>query len=56
MTQIEVHLDESADAVATAGTIDKMFQSGQVETDTRPKGAFQLKSLGDLSQLISMSR
>ena len=56
VTQIEVHLDESADAVATAGAIDKMFQSGQVETDTRPKGAFQLKSLGDLSQLISMSR
>lgn len=56
VTQIEVHLDESADAVATAGAIDKIFQSGQVETDTRPKGAFQLKSLGDLSQLISMSR
>jgi len=56
VTQIEVHLDESADAMATGLAIDDMFRSGQVETDTRPKGAFQLKSLGDLSQLISMSR
>lgn len=56
VTQIEVHLDGSVDAVETAGAIDTMFRSGQVETDTRPKGAFQLKSLGDLSQLISMSR
>ena len=56
VTQIEVHLDETADALATGLAIDHMFRSGQVETDTRPKGAFQLKSLGDLSQLISMSR
>ncbi len=56
VTQIEVQLDETADAVATGLAIDEMFQSGQVATDTRPKGAFQLKSLGDLSQLIRMSR
>ena len=56
VTQIEVQLDESADALATGLAIDTMFESGQVETDTRPKGAFQLKSLGDLSQLIAMSR
>jgi len=56
VTQIEVHLDESADAVGTSAAIDTMFRSGQVETDTRAKGAFQLKSLGDLTQLIAMSR
>lgn len=35
--------------------IDEAFRGGPVETDTRPKGAFQMKSLGDLTQLISMA-
>ena len=30
------------------------FKAGPVETDTRPKGVFQAKSLGDLTQLIGM--
>lgn len=56
VTQIEVQLDQQTDVVATCTAIDTMFRSGSTETDTRPKGAFQLKSLGDLSQLIEMSR
>ena len=56
VTQIEVQLEEGVDAMAKCQEIDTVFRSGQVETDTRPKGAFQTKSLGDLIQLISMSR
>ena len=32
-----------------------MFQGGPVETDTRPKGVFQARSLGDLAELIAMA-
>ena len=56
VTQIEVHLDEQADAMATGLAIDDLFKAGRSRTHTRPKGAFQMKSLGDLSQLIAMSR
>ncbi len=56
VTQIEVQLDKQVDAVSACSAIDTLFESGPTETDTRPKGAFQLKSLGDLSQLIEMSR
>lgn len=56
VTQIEVQLEEGVDAMAKCQEIDTVFRSGQVETDTRPKGAFQAKSLGDLIQLISLSR
>ena len=43
------------DAAAKSVEIDELFRSGPVETDTRPKGVFQAKSLGDLTQLIAMS-
>jgi putative ABC transport system permease protein len=33
-----------------------MFRGGPVATDTRPKGVFQAKSLGDLTQLIRLAR
>jgi len=55
VTQLEVLLDPAADAVQTSREIDEQFRAGPVETDTRPKGAFQAKSLGDLTQLISMA-
>jgi putative ABC transport system permease protein len=35
--------------------IDERYLTGPVETDTRPKGVFQAKSLGDLTQLIGMA-
>ena len=33
----------------------RLFRGGPVETDTRPKGVFQAKSLGDLTQLIGLA-
>jgi putative ABC transport system permease protein len=55
VTQLEVLLTESADADLVCRTIDDRYRSGPVETDTRPKGVFQAKSLGDLTQLIGMA-
>ncbi|MBN1912547.1 MAG: ABC transporter permease [Pirellulales bacterium] len=56
VTQLEVLLDDRADSTAVCKEVDTMFKAGPVETVTRPKGAFQAQSLGDLSQLISMAR
>ena len=55
VTQLEVLLNEGTDADAKCTEIDELLRGGSVETDTRLKGAFQAKSLGDLTQLISMS-
>ena len=55
VTQLEVLLNESADADLICRTIDDRYKQGPVETDTRPKGVFQAKSLGDLTQLIGMA-
>lgn len=55
VTQIEVLLGEGVDPLTKSEEIDEMFQSGPVETDTRPKGVFQAKALGDLTQLIEMA-
>jgi putative ABC transport system permease protein len=55
VTQLEVLLDASADADKICQTIDDRYKAGPVETDTRPKGVFQAKSLGDLAQLIAMA-
>ena len=55
VTQFEIVLRESADAAMVQEQVDALFAVGQVETDTRMKGAFQQKSLGDLMQMIRMS-
>lgn len=55
VTQHEIVLSDTADANATANTIDEMFRGGPVESDTRSKGAFQARSLGDLTQLIRLA-
>jgi putative ABC transport system permease protein len=55
VTQHEVLLQPSVDATSKAAEIDELFGGGPVETDTRPKGVFQAKSLGDLTQLISLA-
>lgn len=55
VTQFEIVLRESADAAIVQEQVDTLFAVGQVETDTRMKGAFQQKSLGDLMQMIRMS-
>ncbi|PHS11191.1 MAG: ABC transporter substrate-binding protein [Blastopirellula sp.] len=55
VTQIEVLLNNGVDPIAKSAEIDELFRGGPVETDTRPKGVFQAKSLGDLTQLIGMA-
>lgn len=55
VTQLEVLLQDGVNASAMCRSIDGMFRGGPVETDTRPKGVFQARSLGDLTQLISMA-
>jgi len=55
VTQLEVLLHQGVDPVTKCREIDDLFRGGPVETDTRPKGVFQAKSLGDLTQLIDMA-
>lgn len=55
VTQIEVLLSSGVDPATKCKQIDEMFRGGPVETDTRPKGVFQAKALGDLTQLIGMA-
>jgi putative ABC transport system permease protein len=55
VTQMEILLHEGVDPVAQCREVDNMYRSGPVETDTRPKGVFQARSLGDLTQLIGMA-
>ena len=55
VTQFEVLLNENADPLKTSREIDQLLKGESVGTDTRAKGAFQLKSLGDLTELIQLS-
>lgn len=55
VTQHEILLDEGVDPIAKSREIDDKFRGGPVQTDTRPKGVFQAKSLGDLMQLINLA-
>ena len=52
VTQIEVHLTDSADPDALAKQIDQEFRAGPVGTTTRTKGMFQADTLADLAELI----
>ncbi len=55
VTQLEVLLDPTADQALLSTQIDDLFRGGPIQTDTRPKGVFQVQSLGDLTQLIGMA-
>lgn len=55
-TQMEVLLDDSTDAQAACKLIDDLYRSGPVATDTRTKGAFQAKAVGDLVELVGFTR
>jgi putative ABC transport system permease protein len=55
VTQHEVLLRDGVDAAATSDQIDELFRGAQVQTDTRPKGVFQARSLGDLTELIGLA-
>ncbi|QEG35881.1 ABC transporter permease [Bythopirellula goksoeyrii] len=52
VTQLEVHLNDSADPEKIAKQIDAEFKSGPVATTTRTKGMFQADTLADLAELI----
>lgn len=52
VTQLEVHLNDSADPEAIAKQIDQEFHAGPVGTTTRTKGMFQADTLADLAELI----
>jgi len=52
VTQLEVHLSESADPNELAKQIDEEFRTGPVGTTTRTKGMFQADTLADLAELI----
>jgi putative ABC transport system permease protein len=55
VTQHEILLASGVDPATKAKEIDALFRGGPVQTDTRPKGVFQAKSLGDLTQLIALA-
>lgn len=55
VTQLEVHLQENADADETASAIDQALKAGPVATTTRRKGAFQTSTLSDLVDLIAFA-
>lgn len=52
VTQLEVHLNETADPDALAKEIDREFRTGPVGTTTRTQGMFQADTLADLAELI----
>jgi putative ABC transport system permease protein len=55
VTQQEILLQAGVDETAKCKEIDALFRGGPVETNTRPKGVFQAKCLGDLTQLIGLA-
>lgn len=55
-TQHEVVLEPSADAQAVSREIDDLYRAGPVGTNTRTKGAFQAKAVGDLIELVGFTR
>jgi putative ABC transport system permease protein len=55
VTQHEIVLQPGIDVAAKGKQIDELFRGGPVQTDTRPKGVFQTRSLGDLTQLIGLA-
>lgn len=52
VTQLEVHLNDTADPNVLAKQIDEEFRTGPVGTTTRTKGMFQADTLADLAELI----
>lgn len=55
VTQHEILLEPGIDATAKCKEIDSMFRGSSVQSDTRSKGVFQAKCLGDLTQLIGLA-
>lgn len=55
VTQFEVHLSEAADPQVVARAIDAALRSDRVPTDTRPKGVFEARAVGDLAELVGFA-
>lgn len=55
-TQIELLLDDSANAQGICRQIDDLYRGGPVSTNTRTKGAFQTKTVSDLVGLVGFTR
>ncbi len=55
-TQVEVALTPAADPKAVAGAIDDLYRGGPVPTDTRTRGVFQAKAVGDLVELVGFTQ
>ncbi len=55
VTQFEVRLSEAADPRTLCRAIDALFHNGRVATDTRPRGVFQARAVGDLAELIGLA-
>jgi putative ABC transport system permease protein len=55
-TQHEVLLDTTADAQTVSRQIDDLYRGGPIATNTRTKGAFQAKTVGDLIELVGFTR
>ena len=55
VTQFEVLLADGADAKVLCKTIDQAFKARELPTDTRPKGVFQARAVGDLVELIGFA-
>ncbi|MBY0524430.1 MAG: FtsX-like permease family protein [Gemmataceae bacterium] len=55
VTQFDVKLAEGAEPQAVAKAIDEQFRGGPIVTDTRSKGVFQAKAVGDLVELIGFA-
>jgi putative ABC transport system permease protein len=56
VTQFEIVLAEGTDAHAMCRAIDDRFRGGPIQADTRPKGIFQTRAVGDLIELIGFAR
>ena len=55
VTQLEVHLADTANPEVVAQAIDDQFRNGPVATSTRSKGVFQADTLSDLAELIGFA-
>jgi putative ABC transport system permease protein len=52
VTEFEVLLNDDADSDTVARAIDERFRGGPIQTDTRTKGVFQARAVGDLAEMI----
>ena len=55
-TQVEVALAPGADSKLIAQAIDDLYRGGPVPTDTRTRGVFQAKAVGDLVELVGFTQ